>query len=329
MARQLRVNLEGAFYHVFSRGNEQKPIFLDDQDRASFLEILGNTAEKYLFKYHAYALMSNHYHLLIETPKPNLSRGMHHTNVSYAEYFNRRHKRVGHLFQGRFKALLVEKESYLVILGRYIHQNPVAANLSFSPWTYAWSSCKEYLGLRKAPAWLHLQDTLSYFGEKLEEQFLAYKMFLESAAEEDPAKKAVGQTLLGSESFVESVRQALKLNPEQTNEIAHKTNFLARPSPEMTQEAIAKIFNIKPEELAGGTKQRMAKKLAIYLLKERAGLTLKEIADRFLLGQSGVSRIVSRLKTKMAQDENLRRQMTLFESAINEPATRTPPDDGA
>ena len=140
MARPLRVEYEGAVYHVTSRGNAREDIFLDNRDRSRFLEMLGDVVARYGWICHAYCLMTNHYHLLIETPEANLSRGMHLLNGVYTQWFNRRHKRVGHLLQGRFKAILVEKESHLLELARYIVLNPVRAKMVRSVRDWPWDS---------------------------------------------------------------------------------------------------------------------------------------------------------------------------------------------
>lgn len=133
MARQLRIEFNGAFYHITSRGNLRERIFFDDGDRRTFLEILKRTKERYGYLLHTYVLMDNHYHLLIETPKANLSQIMQNINTSYTVYINKRYQRSGHLFQGRFKGTIVDKDAYLVTLSRYIHLNPVRAKLVVRP----------------------------------------------------------------------------------------------------------------------------------------------------------------------------------------------------
>ena len=129
MARPLRIEFAGALYHVTSRGDRREDIYLDDGDRQLFLEVLEAVCERFNWEVHAYCLMSNHYHLLVETPDGNLSRGMRHLNGVYTQRFNRRHKKVGHVFQGRYKAILVQKENYLLELSRYIVLNPVRAGM--------------------------------------------------------------------------------------------------------------------------------------------------------------------------------------------------------
>src|SRR5436853_5298437 len=140
MARPLRLEYPGALYHVTARGNAKSDIYLDDGDRRIFERILGTTVTRHRWLLHAFCLMGNHYHLLLETPLPNLSKGMHRLNGSYSQCFNRRHQRVGHVLQGRFTALLVERESYLLELARYVPLNPVRAGFVSSPADWQWSS---------------------------------------------------------------------------------------------------------------------------------------------------------------------------------------------
>ncbi|MEJ2696952.1 MAG: transposase [Candidatus Sulfobium sp.] len=140
MARPLRIEYDGALYHVTSRGNERKRIFRDDEDRAAFLDTLLKVNERYNWMCHAYCLMNNHYHLIIETPDGNLSQGMRQLNGVYTQLFNRRHHRVGHLFQGRFKTILIEKEGYLLEVSRYVVLNPVRAKAVERPEHWKWSS---------------------------------------------------------------------------------------------------------------------------------------------------------------------------------------------
>ena len=152
MARQLRLEYPGALYHLTARGNEQQPIFHDDVDRQQFLQLFGYEILQQRWRCYAYCLMGNHYHLLVETPESNLSRGMRRLNGSYAQRFNWRHQRVRHLLQGRFKSLVVERETYLLELCRYVVLNPVRAGMVATPADWPWSSYGATAGLRTPPA---------------------------------------------------------------------------------------------------------------------------------------------------------------------------------
>ena len=166
VARTLRVQFPGAFYHVTSRRNERKAIFRNDRDRKKFLSYLESVYERYGARIHIYCLMENHYHLLLETPRGNLSQILHHVNGAYTTYYNVKRRRPGHLFQGRYRALLVEMESYGQELSRYIHLNPFRAALVEAPEDYPWSSYCVYIGLKRKSSWLETRPILSYFSSQ-------------------------------------------------------------------------------------------------------------------------------------------------------------------
>ena len=164
MARPLRLEYPGAVWHVTSRGNERLAIFRDDEDRTQFLEVLGRGVAMFRWKLHAFVLMGNHYHLLVETPEPNVSRGMRQLNGIYTQRFNRRHGRSGHLFQGRFKGILVERDSHLLELARYVVLNPVRAGPVRAAKDWPWSSYEATAGIGREPEWLETAATLEHFG---------------------------------------------------------------------------------------------------------------------------------------------------------------------
>jgi len=153
MARPLRLEFAGALYHVTSRGNERKPIYFEEADFELFLNILGQVCEQHNWVIHAFCLMTNHYHLLVETPDANLSKGMRQLNGVYTQAINRRYRRVGHLFQGRYKAILVDKDAYLLELSRYIILNPIRAKMVDSLEEWPWSSWHCAMGLEASPDW--------------------------------------------------------------------------------------------------------------------------------------------------------------------------------
>jgi putative transposase len=209
MARQLRIEYPGAFYHVTSRGNQRQAIVQDDQDRRIFLDYIDKAYEKFGGIAHAYCLMDNHFHLFLETPRGNLSRIMHFINTSYTLYYNARYSRAGHLFQGRFKAILIEADSYAQEVSRYIHLNPVRAGLVSNPEDYRWSSFGEYAGHRTPLPWLQIRFVLSYFGENKKQSQSRYKAFVQNnigEIQENPLHKAGPSLILGSDSFVEKIK---------------------------------------------------------------------------------------------------------------------------
>lgn len=219
MARPLRLEFEGAVYHLTGRGNARQNIFLDPMDFGIFLEILSQTISRYGWICHAYCLMDNHYHLLIETPKANLSLGMRHINGSYTQKFNRRHKRVGHVFQGRFKAILVEKGSHLLELSRYVVLNPVRARMVQKAEDWKWSSYSATgWGGRKAEC-LTEEWILSQFDKKKGEARRKYREFvragLKQSKDEAPWERLVGQIYFGSERFIQGLKGKRKKGQEE------------------------------------------------------------------------------------------------------------------
>lgn len=203
MARPLRLEFPGAVYHVTSRGNARQDIVADDRDRSQFLALLAHVVDRYGWLCHAYCLMDNHYHLLIETPQPTLSLGMRQLNGRYTQAYNRRHARVGHLFQGRFTAILVEKDAYLLELCRYVVLNPVRAKLVSHPRQWAWSSYRATVGETQAPAWLTTDWMLRQFGPRVGPAQERYRSFVaEGRGGPRPWEQLTGQIYLGSAQFV-------------------------------------------------------------------------------------------------------------------------------
>src|SRR5712692_7480885 len=207
MARPLRLEFPGALYHVTARGNERRAIVRDDEDRKTFLAILARTVRLFRWTLHAYVLLGNHYHLLVETPEPNLARGMRQLNGFYGQTFNRRHGRSGHLFQGRFKAILVEKEAYLLALCRYVVLNPVRARLVAHPQEWKWSNYRLTAGLAPAPEWLEVHWTLGQFSAEISQARRVYREFVGEEGVTSPWDEVVGQIYLGDDEFRRGVEQ--------------------------------------------------------------------------------------------------------------------------
>jgi REP element-mobilizing transposase RayT len=208
MARPLRIEFSGALYHVTARGNERKCIFYTDRDREYFLKTLSNACVRYRWLCHGYCLMGNHYHLLLETSIPNLSKGMHYLNGRYSQWFNATHSRVGHLFQGRFKSILVEKEAYLLELSRYIVLNPVRAGFVKTAREWAWSSYRGMAGHSEPHTCLSIDWILSRFSGYRSKASMHYRQFV-AAGKNIPAPwdKLKNEIYLGSDQFVEDALQ--------------------------------------------------------------------------------------------------------------------------
>lgn len=217
MVRPLRIEFSGALYHVTARGNARRDIYFDDENRRVFLQTLSRTIERNDWLCHAYCLMSNHYHLLIETANPTLSRGMRYLNGVYSQYLNRKTKRVGHVFQGRYKAFLIEKETYLLEVARYVVLNPVRARMVQSAGDWPWSSYRATAGHTEPPEWLTVDWLLGGFGGKRGEAIDAYRRFIQSGHEHTTLwNELKNQIYLGSDQFVEEMQ--CHLDPEQSLE---------------------------------------------------------------------------------------------------------------
>ncbi|MBI2987988.1 MAG: transposase [Deltaproteobacteria bacterium] len=218
MARPLRIEFAGALYHVTSRGDRQEAIYEDDEDRLAYLEILGDVVKRFGWRCYAYCLMENHYHLVIETTEGNLSKGMRHLNGVYTQVSNRRHKRTGHLFQGRYKAILIDKDSYWLEVSRYVVLNPVRAGMVKEPGGWLWSSYNATVGAKSPPEWLEVDLLLAHFAQKPGMARRRYKEFVEDGiGGQSLWSKLKGQIYLGDERFVERVQA--RLDDEEANDV--------------------------------------------------------------------------------------------------------------
>lgn len=208
MSRPLRIEFAGALYHVTSRGDHREAIFLCDDDRLDWLEVLSKVCARFNWVVHAYCQMNNHYHLLLETAEANLSKGMRQLNGVYTQRFNRRHGLSGHLFQGRYKAILVQKESYLFELTRYVELNPLRAKMVDSLEGWRWSSYHFFTGVETPPPWLDTEWLLDQFGAQRSDAIKGYRKFVMAGKElSSPWEKIRYQLLLGDDAFVECHRQ--------------------------------------------------------------------------------------------------------------------------
>lgn len=229
MARPLRIEYDGAVYHITSRGNDKKRIYRDEEDRALFLSILHSVNQKYNWRCHAYCLMDNHYHLVIETPDGNLSKGMRQLNGVYTQACNKRHNRVGHIFQGRYKAIVIDKESHLLEVCRYVVLNPVRAHAVKKPEQWKWSSYRGTVGLEELHYSLSIDWILGQFGTKRATAWKKYEEFVYGGISEESLWEDVrGQILLGQEAFVERMLEHTK-GSEGLKEIPKGQRYLNRP----------------------------------------------------------------------------------------------------
>lgn len=281
MARQLRIEYAGALYHITSRGNAREAIYRNDEDRTEFLTLLNNTCNRFNWYCHAYCLMDNHYHLLIETNTSSLSKGMKYLNGTYTQFFNRSHKRVGHVYQGRFKGILVEKESYLLELSRYIVLNPVRARMVRTAKDWHWSSYRATAGISVAHSCLTTDWLLACFCKQGKRAQQAYQEFIQQGKNQrSPWENLKNQIYLGSSEFVEEMQ--CKLEPD------HSLNDI----PKKQKNAVIKPLSYYQQRYPSRS-EAMAK---AYLAGH---YTLKEVGQYFGVSYATVSRAVKEIECEM------------------------------
>lgn len=294
MARPLRIQFPGAFYHITARGNEQKEIFKSRKDREKFLGYLESAAMRYGALIHAWCLMTNHYHLFLETPLGNLSQIMRHINGAYTTYFNIKRKRAGHLFQGRFKAILVDADEYATGLSRYIHLNPVRAGMTTSAEEYEWSSYRQYIGCSEVSEWLKTRFVLNFFGGA--DCTDKYRQFCDDYSSGDAINGAGSKPVLGSADFVSRITQD-HLREKQEDRNLPDIRKLSRPS---LDDIITHVEAMIPDDAA------LAKKACIYFCHRYSGARLREVGERFGMSDAAVSQASKRLKGVCENDTESR-----------------------
>jgi putative transposase len=310
MARPLRIEYEGAFFHVTARGNERKNIFISKADYEKFLANLKEASERFSVVLHGYVLMKNHYHLIVETPNANLSAFMHAVQSGYTTYFNRKRNRSGHLFQGRFKSILVDKDAYLLELSRYIHLNPVRAHAADTPEAYLYSSYRAFIDPRET-TFIH-RDLLLAMTHGPE----GYRRFVESALSEGPVhplKEIYGGMILGRKTFIKEVMERLK--DTQRKEISHRRELHAG-TVDLDDIAahVAARFEISRETILISSPYRA---YAVYLARKLTALSNPEIGAYFGITFSAVTKIVSRLKARMIKDRALQEELQKLERGLS------------
>jgi REP element-mobilizing transposase RayT len=315
LARPLRITFPGAVYHVTSRGNERKPVFNSDRDREKFLEYLESATKRYQAMIHVYCLMDNHYHLLLETPAGNLPQIMRHINGAYTTYFNVKRQRSGHLFQGRYKAILVDMDTYAKELSRYIHLNPVRAKMVETPEAYEWSSYSFYIGKKKAPEWLHRDFILGYFGNNISAAQRGYMKFVTAAtdrAHDNPLNGVIGSTLLGSPEFVTWIKE----------------NFLSKQPPDKTVPALNELADrislmdiFHAVDAVFGDNGPVGRNVKMFLCQKHTGEKLKDIGACFGIGESAVSQACRRVRGRIVKDQRLKGEIEKIEAKLSERIT--------
>jgi len=323
MARPLRVEYSGAVYHVINRGNAGEYLYRSSRDRKKYLSYLAKAVKRFSIKIHTYCLMRNHVHILMETQHPNLSKSVQWMNVSYAVYFNRKYKRNGHLFQGRFKSILVYADSYLKQLSRYIHLNPVRAGLVDRPADYDWSSYNAFIGNVIAPEWLETNWLLSQFGRVRKEALTNYKDFVETVDAkrlENPEKELAGGFILGSADFINWVKQSFLSKRTDVKEIPQLRQLKPTIKLERIVEVVGDTFHRDGEFLLNkGRKRNIARDIAIFLARDLTGESGKALGEYFgKISGAGITRRYNYMSKSINTNRKLRKQVNqLREKIVN------------
>ena len=302
MARAWRIEFESALYHVLSRGNGGKDIFYNDQDRHLFLKTLGEMSERFEVDVFAYALMGNHYHLLIKTNRANLSKCMQWLGVTYTRRFNLRHSRSGHLFQGRFKSIIVQNDVYLLGLSCYIHRNPLRAGVVTRLADYSWSSYRSYAYRRKSPDWLATNLILSQF--KGPDKNKAYREKVQNYAKEE---KELWEDLrhgmiIGSKKFVDKIRNTYL--PEKKHKEIPQQRAVARSfDPIVKLKEAARLLDCDLSRIKRMPRVPIADRdnrdLLVFSLWQIGTMTNDDIGSLFGMTYSSVSHIVTSIRLRM------------------------------
>ena len=311
MARPLRITYPGAFYHVTSRGNERKAVFKSNRDREKFLEYFESATQRYDAIIHAYCLMDNHYHLLLETPSGNLPQIMRHINGAYTTYFNVKRARSGHLFQGRYKAILVDKDEYAQELSRYIHLNPVRTKMVEAPEEYIWSSYNYYIGKEKPVEWLYTDFILGYFGKTVSSAQKKYQGFVSLLVNEkykNPLDSVVGSTLLGGPDFIAYIKEKYLSGKKSDKDLPALKKLVEKTSIQDIFDEVELVFAKEPA---------LGRNVKIFLSQRHTGEKLKDIGTHFGIGESGVSQASRRISDKIKNDKTLGGKIRKIENKLN------------
>ncbi len=311
MARPLRILYENAWYHVMNRGRHGEKIFQNPEGYQTFIDLLKETSRMWDLRVAAYCLMGNHYHLLMQTPQANLPRCMRHINGVYTQKYNRMHNKDSQLFRGRYKAVLVDADSYLLELLRYIHRNPLRAGMVSRIDDYAWSSHHCYLSSKGEYNWLYKDCILSMLDLKKDRQRNAYRIFITEQDSEQITEffsRKHMPAILGKDKFIDRIRQKYfkLLSSSEVPELRTLS-----PDISMVKQAVCSIYGVEPESLLVSRRgiTNEARNMAVYLARQYTGNKLEYIADEFNINSySTVSSILSSVKVELQKNRDLRKR---------------------
>ena len=317
MARPLRIQFENAYYHVTCRGNSGQDIFSTDEDRSRFLDLLERSHDVYQTKILAYVLMSNHFHLFVKTPLGNLQEFMRHFNICYTTYYNWRHTRRGHLYQGRYKSFLVDSDNYLQEIARYIHLNPVRVSRLSSMRldekrrylrNYPWSSYGGYLDQRERRDFLEVGEVLAYFGGDTAKGRRRYEEFVMegvSGGIPNPLEQGRGHGIIGTEGFIERIRGHYIGPSTETREIPAVRRILAQVETEKIIGVICEMLKVEKEDLLRRGYKGAERGILMEMLYRYGGMKQREIGELMGIDYSAVSVMRKRLSELQGKDPRL------------------------
>lgn len=309
MARQWRIQYEGAIYHVMSRGIERGTIFLTDEDYLRFLECIEKAIERFRLDIFAFVLMGNHYHLLLRTPQANLSRAMQWLQTAYSVYYNLKHQRSGHLFQGRYKSILVGEESYWQSLSFYIHLNPIRAGIVKDLNEYRWSSYNDYVREKKKYKWVLAEEILREFSENEQEARIKYQqLIIEASGQERKVLEEIKYGLiLGSEQFLSWIQKKFVNREANSEELPQQKRLGDNEIIEKIIEEVMKEFGVERDKIIRRkrSKPEVARDVGMYLLGRHTGLNNREIGELFGVSRSAVSKTIIRVGEQLSHQKGL------------------------
>ena len=320
MARPLRIEYEGAFHHVFSRGNKKQPIFNTDRDRHTFIKTLARMSDRFEVTIYAYVLMNNHYHLLLRTRHRNLSKAMHWLGTTYTTIFNFANSQNGHLFQGRFKSIIVENDAYLLQLSYYIHRNPLNAGIARRLINYPWSSYPIYAYNRQGPSWLETDLILSQF-KPCDDAHKAYREKVQKYAEEEVSilENIKYGVICGSQAFVDQIKREY-LSGKDLKDVPAQKKIMNDSNIDEIIEAASKFLESDLRDWK--TSRRITKAdminrdMLIYLMWQSGCFSNSEIGDQVGLTVSSISKRVSIFDSMLQEDRKLREKYENFKTII-------------
>lgn len=330
MARPLRIQFENAYYHVTCRGNARQNIFSSDADRLAFLDLLGRSSEIYQTEILVYVLMRNHFHLLVKTPRGNLQEFMRHFNISYTAWFNRRHRRSGHLYQGRYHSFLIDADNYLKEVSRYIHLNPVKIKQASSKdvaargkalRSYVWSSYPGYASARARKPFLRVTEVLDYFGDDTLQGRKSYARYVEQGLVvdlENPLVLGKGHGIIGQRDFADAVRDRYLSPAIKARELPAAQQLRGRIEPDLIVSAVCTELNVGREDLMKKGYRGSGRGILMELLYRYGRMKQPEIGTMLGIDYSAVSIGRKRFRMMMEAEPELKCLYAKIKSRISQ-----------